>query len=146
TNIFVGNASNVATGVAMSGDATLSNAGALTIANSAITDAKVSATAAIAVSKLAAVTASRALASDASGKMSASSVTSTELGYLSGVTSAIQTQISGKFGTTLSSGNLFVGNASNVATGVAMSGDATLSNAGALTIANSAITDAKVSA
>ena len=42
------------------------------------------------------LTASRALASDASGKVAVSTVTSTELGYLSGVTSAIQTQIDGK--------------------------------------------------
>lgn len=35
----------------------------------------------------------------------------------------------------LSSGNIFVGNGSNVATGVAMSGDATLSNTGAITLA-----------
>ena len=37
--------------------------------------------------------ASRALVSDASGKVSASGVTSTELGYLQGVTGNIQTQI-----------------------------------------------------
>lgn len=46
--------------------------------------------------------------------------------------------------TTLSNTNIFVGNASNVATGVAMSGDATISNTGALTIANNAITTAKI--
>jgi len=40
TNIFVGNASNIATGVAMSGDATMANTGAMTIANNAITAAK----------------------------------------------------------------------------------------------------------
>jgi hypothetical protein len=40
TNIFVGNGSNVATAVAMSGDATLANTGALTIANDAVTYAK----------------------------------------------------------------------------------------------------------
>lgn len=45
---------------------------------------------------------------------------------------------------TLSSGNIFVGNASNIATGVAMSGDATMANTGALTIANNAITTAKI--
>lgn len=45
------------------------------------------------------LTASRALASDGSGKVAVSSVTSTELGYLSGVTSAIQTQIDGKAAT-----------------------------------------------
>ena len=42
------------------------------------------------------LTASKALISDASGKVSVSAVTSTELEYLSGVTSAIQTQINGK--------------------------------------------------
>lgn len=42
------------------------------------------------------LTASKALVSDANGKVAASSVTSTELGYVSGVTSAIQTQISNK--------------------------------------------------
>jgi len=44
----------------------------------------------------AAITASRALVSDASGIPTASAVTSTELGYVSGVTSAIQTQIGAK--------------------------------------------------
>ena len=42
------------------------------------------------------LTASRALASDASGKVAVSAVTSTELGYLTGVTSAIQTQLGTK--------------------------------------------------
>lgn len=63
---------------------------------SSIVDADISASAAIALSKLAAVTSSRALVSDGSGFVSASSVTSTELGYVSGVTSSIQTQINGK--------------------------------------------------
>lgn len=39
------------------------------------------------------ISASRVLQSDASGNISSSGVTSTELGYLSGVTSAIQTQL-----------------------------------------------------
>ncbi len=42
------------------------------------------------------LTTSRAVVSDGSGKISASSTTSTEVGYLSGVTGAIQTQIDGK--------------------------------------------------
>lgn len=42
------------------------------------------------------LTVSRALASDGSGKVAVSATTSTELGYVSGVTSAIQTQIDGK--------------------------------------------------
>ena len=42
------------------------------------------------------LTASRALVSDGSGKVAVSSVTSTELGYVSGVTSAVQTQLDAK--------------------------------------------------
>jgi fructose-specific component phosphotransferase system IIB-like protein len=42
------------------------------------------------------LTASRAVTSSATGKIEVSSVTSTELGYVSGVTSAIQTQLDGK--------------------------------------------------
>lgn len=52
--------------------------------------------AAIAYSKLAALTASKALQSDSSGFVSASAVSSTELGYVSGVTSALQTQLDNK--------------------------------------------------
>ena len=97
-NVLVGNASNVPTSVAVSGDATISNTGSVTIANSAITNAKVSASAAIDFSKLASLT----------------------------------------------SANILVGNVSNVAASVAMSGDATLANTGAITIANDAITTAKI--
>lgn len=42
------------------------------------------------------LTASRAVVSDGSGKVSAAGVTSTELGYVSGVTSAVQTQLNAK--------------------------------------------------
>lgn len=50
----------------------------------------------------------------------------------------------GGLSNTLSSGNIFVGSAGNVATGVAMSGDATMASTGAMTIANNAITTAKI--
>lgn len=97
--ILVGNGSNVATGVAVSGDITMSNAGVVGIASGVIVNDDVNASAAIALSKLAATTASRALVSDGSGFVSASAVTSTELGYVSGVTSAIQTQLNAKVAT-----------------------------------------------
>lgn len=83
-DILVGNVSNVATAVAMSGDVTITNAGVTTVANGAITNAKVSATAAIDFSKLAA----------------------------------------------LPSTDILVGNGSNVATAVPMSGDISITNAG----------------
>jgi len=50
------------------------------------------------------LTASRALVSNTSGKVATSSVTSTELSYLSGVTSSVQTQFTGKIGTSASFG------------------------------------------
>lgn len=68
----------------------------LTLLYGSITNSMVDNAAAIAYSKLAALTASRLLVSDGSGFVSASSVTSTEAGYLSGVTSAIQTQLNAK--------------------------------------------------
>lgn len=61
-----------------------------------ILNADINASAAIAYSKLAALTADRLLVSDGSGFVSASSVTATEAGYLSGVTSSIQTQLDAK--------------------------------------------------
>ena len=58
-----------------------------------IVNADIKAAAGIAFSKLADLTVSRLLVSDGSGDVSVSAVTSTEAGYLDGVTSAIQTQI-----------------------------------------------------
>jgi hypothetical protein len=64
---------------------------------SSIVNADVSNSAAIALSKLATVTASRVLVSDGSGLVSASSITSTTLGFLD-VTSSVQTQLNTKVG------------------------------------------------
>ena len=133
--------------------------------SASLADADLAADAAIALSKLEAITASRVPVTDASGIVTASSVTATELAYLSGVTSAIQTQLNNKASTTLAQGSILLGNSSNVATAtdiktsgrilvgngttaasVALSGDATLSAAGALTIAANAVTPAKVTA
>jgi hypothetical protein len=69
-------------------DSTNTVAGAA-IVDASLNNAKIAADAAIALSKLAGVTASRALVSDGSGVISASAVTATELGYLSGVTGAL---------------------------------------------------------
>lgn len=64
----------------------------LTLTDS-ILDADINSAADIAVTKLASLTASRAVETDGSGKLQSSSITSTELRYLSGTTSNIQTQI-----------------------------------------------------
>lgn len=84
--------------ITLTGDVTGSGTGSFVtaIAAGVIVNADINASAAIGLTKLATVTASQALVSDASGFITASSVTATELGYLSGVTSAIQTQLNGK--------------------------------------------------
>lgn len=58
-----------------------------------LTDSNVDAAAAISLSKLATLTADRALISSATGEIEASGVTATELAFVSGVTSNIQSQI-----------------------------------------------------
>ena len=102
--------------VAVSGDVTIASNGAVTIANdaveeamiaddavgadqlasNAVVNASVASGAAIAFSKMENLTASRALVSDGSGDVSAATTTSTEIGYVNGVTSAIQTQLDAK--------------------------------------------------
>jgi hypothetical protein len=69
------------------------------------------------------LTTSRALVSDGSGKVSVSSVTSTELDYLSGVSSAIQTQLNGKQSTLTDSAGLASALSDETGTGLAVFND-----------------------
>lgn len=159
-HIFVGNASNIPTDVAVTGDISITNAGVTSIGAGVIVNADINASAAIAYSKLAltgaivnadisnsaaiaysklnltgtivngdinasaaiartklasgsnyrvivnsgtgvmtdngAITGNRALVSDANGLPVHATTTSTEIGYISGVTSAVQTQLNAK--------------------------------------------------
>ena len=103
-------ATALATGrtIGMTGDVTWTSAsfdgtgnvtGVASIGSGVIVNDDVNASAAIAFSKMENLTASRALVSDGSGDVSVSAVTSTEIGYLDGVTSGIQTQLDGKAST-----------------------------------------------
>ena len=87
-NVLLGNASNIPTSTAVSGDITISNTGVTAISSGVIVDADVNSNAGIAHSKLAAI----------------------------------------------SGGRLLLGNASNVPTATAMSGDATISNTGVVSV------------
>lgn len=87
-SLWIGNGSNVATAVAMSGVIAITNAGVTSIVDGSIVNADINASAAIAFSKLAALT----------------------------------------------SGNILVGSAGNVATEVSMSGDVAISNTGVTTV------------
>ena len=60
------------------------------------------------------LTADRAVISNGSGKVAVSAVTSTELGYLDGVTSAIQTQINGKQATLTPSTGINIDGSNNI--------------------------------
>ena len=68
--IIVGNASNVPTAVAVTGDVTISNAGVTSIASDKITDAMVKSNAAIARTKLASGTAAHVVINSGSGEFS----------------------------------------------------------------------------
>jgi hypothetical protein len=104
---------------------------------SSIVNADISASAAIAYSKLAALTADRALVSDASGVVSASSVSSTELGHLSGVTSAIQTQLDGKVSGPASATDEAVARFDLTTGKLIQNSNTNLNDSGSLTIADS---------
>jgi len=86
--------------VVISGDISIGTTGTAAIGSGVIVNADVNSSAAIAFSKMADLTASRALVSDGSGDVSVSAVTSTEVGYLDGVSSAIQTQLDSKASST----------------------------------------------
>jgi hypothetical protein len=110
--IIVGNASNIATPVTVTGDITVSNTGLVHISTGAIVNLDINAAAGINFTKMESLTVSRALVTNSSGIVTPSSTTATEIGYVSGVTSAIQTQLDGKQATitgaasTITSSNL----------------------------------------
>jgi len=97
-SIVLGNASNVATSTAVSGDVTINSSGVTSIASGVIVNADISASAAISYSKLASLTA----------------------------------------------GSIIVGNASNVATATAVSGDVTINSSGVTAISSNVIVDSDI--
>ena len=153
-NILIGNGTTV-TSVPVTGDIGLSNAGVASITADSIVDADINSSAAIAYSKLAALTDGNVLIGNASNVATSVAVTGDVLLSNAGVTSLaseviVNADISNSAAidfsklAALTSTNILVGNGSNVPTAVAVSGDATLANTGAITIADSAITTAKI--
>jgi hypothetical protein len=155
-HIIVGNGSNVATDVALSGDSTITNAGVMTntkINGVAVTGTPTTGQVPTATSGTAATwqtpsstptgTASGDLSSTYPGptvaKINGTTVTGTPSASGKVLTSTSTTAASwqdptGGLSGTLTSAHILVGNGSNVATDVAVSGDASLSNTGAVTV------------
>lgn len=87
-------------------------------------------------------TADRAAQFNSDGELEASDITSTELSYLDGVTSNIQDQLDDI--TTLADGAILVGDATNTAQEVTMTGDVTIDNIAVASITADVIVDADV--
>lgn len=133
SHIFVGNASNVATDVPMTGDIGISNTGVTAIQSGVIVNADVNASAAIAYTKL-----------NLTGSIvnadiySSAAIAYSKLNLSNSIMNAdVNTSAAIAFSklASLTSAHILVGSAGNVATDVALSGDATLANTGALTLA-----------
>lgn len=148
--ILVGNASNIATPVAMTGDISITNAGVTAIVAGVIVNADINAAAAIAFSKLAALPSAQILVGSAgnvatavamSGDVTISNTGVTSIAALSIVNADISASAAIDYSklAALTSGNILVGSAGNVATSVAMSKDATISNTGAFTLSSALI-------
>lgn len=97
--------------------------------------------ASLAISNIAGINAS---ANDINVLQGASSagITPTIIGYLSGLTGNVETT---KLSSSLDSGKIWIGNGSSQASQQSVSGDITITGGGVVTIANNAITNAKVS-
>lgn len=144
-HILVGNASNDATDVAVSGDISITNLGVVDITGGAIVNADVNASAAIDFSKLATLSSANILVGSAGNVATSVAVTGDVTISNAGVTAIaggviVNADVNGSAAidfsklATLTSGNILVGSAGNVATSVAMSGNATISNAGVVTV------------
>ena len=153
--ILVGNVSNVATGVAVSGDITLGNDGAVAIASGVIINADVKSDAAIAYSKLATMADGSILVGSAgtvatvvamSGDVTIINDGTTSIGSGVIVNDDVKSDAAIAYSklAALTSAYLLVGSAGNVATAVAVTGDVTITNGGVTAIGATKVLDSMI--
>ncbi len=140
---------------AITGDIGLTSGGVASIASGVIVDADVNASAAIAYNKLASLTDGNILVGNGSNvatsvnpsgdiDISNAGVFSIATGVIVNADVKSDAAIDYSKLATLTSANFLVGSVGNVATSVTMSGDATLSNAGVLSLASTVLKEADV--
>lgn len=155
--VLLGNASNVVTATAVTGDVTISNSGVTAIGSGVVVNADISASAAIAHSKLASMTAGQVLLGNASNVATSTTVTGDVTISSSGVTAIasgviVDADISASAAiahsklASVTAGQVLLGNASNVATATALSGDVTINSSGVTAIGSGVIVNADISA
>jgi hypothetical protein len=115
---------------AMSSEAQLAVSRGGTNSGAALNNNRVMVSSGGAIVEATVINASRALVSDANGIPTDSAATAAEVGYLSGVTSGIQSQLNTKLGNTLADGKVFIGSVGNAATAQSVTGDIAITNAG----------------
>lgn len=156
-SVLIGNGSGVAVANAVTGDVTISNTGVTAIASGVVVNADVNASAAIAFSKLAALTSANILVGNGSNVATAVAVTgdiSIDNAGLTAIASGVivdadvnaSAAIAFSKLAALTSANILVGNGSNVAAAVAVTGDISIDNAGLTAIASGVIVNADVNA
>ena len=147
-HLIVGNGSNIATAVSLSGDCSLSNSGAITCTKTNGTSFGAFATGTNAANLTGTLpTTSLPTSGVATGSCTLCSITFDTYGRSTSISggsvsfsqiSSTPTTLSGygitnALSTALTSADIIVGNGSNIATAVGLSGDCSLSNAGAIT-------------
>ena len=136
---------------------TISDVGVSTPATGSVVNASVAANAAIAFSKLATLTSGNILVGNSSNVPTSVAVTGDITVSNAGVTAiasgaVVDADVNASAAiahsklASMSSGNILVGNSSNVPTSVALTGDVTVSNTGVAAIASGAIVNADVNA
>ncbi len=118
-NIIVGDGTNVASSVSMSGDATITNTGILDLSNTGVTSGSYGSSTEVATFTV-----------DEEGRLTAAGTTT-----ISGTSPE---------GASLNSAQIYVGDGSNQAAAVDMTGDVTISNTGVTTIGSDAVSSAEI--
>ena len=155
-NILVGNGSNVATSVSVTGDIAISNTGVTSIATGAIVNADISSSADIALSKLVAGSAGQIIIGAATTgvptyRTPSGDITLSNTGEFQIASGAIvNADVGASAALALSklasgsSGQIVVGNATGVPTYQTVTGDVTISDSGVTAIASGAIVNADI--